>query len=232
MAEGEFREASRVLTSVLSAAERKALTWMARRLPGRVTSDQLTLLGFASMLGAAGCFAAARWHPAALLGVPVLLALNWAGDSLDGTLARVRNQPRPRYGFYVDHVADAVGSAALLGGMALSGLVTPLVALLLLAAYLLVSVEVYLATYCLATFRLTYGGLGPTELRVIIAVGTLAAWRTPHATLLGRPWLLLDLGAAVALAGLTVVLLVSAARNTLALHRAEPLPRPAPGDCR
>ena len=47
--------------------------------------------------------------------------LNWFGDSMDGTLARVRGQQRPRYGFYVDHVVDVLGAVAMMVGMACSG---------------------------------------------------------------------------------------------------------------
>ena len=120
--------------SVLAAAEKRALVWMAKRLPPWITSDHLTLLGFASMFSAGMAYWAASQNRMALPLVVVALALNWFGDSMDGTLARVRNRQRPRYGFYVDHVLDIVGAFFLLGGLALSGYMSPLVAMGVLVA--------------------------------------------------------------------------------------------------
>ena len=115
--------------SILAAVEKRALVWMANHLPRWVHSDHLTLLGFAAMLLAGIAYWAAHRNRLALLVVVIALAVNWLGDSLDGTLARVRNQQRPRYGFYVDHVLDIVGTLFLLGGLALSGYMCPLLAL-------------------------------------------------------------------------------------------------------
>jgi hypothetical protein len=127
--------------SILAGAEKKALIWMARRLPHWINSDHLTMLGFAAMLIAGVAYAAANRRPLALIFVVLALALNWFGDSLDGTLARVRNQLRPRYGFYVDHVLDMVGTFSLPGGLALSGYMNPLLALGMLAVSLTPSCE-------------------------------------------------------------------------------------------
>lgn len=107
--------------SLLAGIEKRTLVWMARRLPDRVTPDMLSGLGLAALLGAGASFACARFWPPALVAVVVCLAVNWFGDSLDGTLARVRGIERPRYGYYLDHVLDIVGSAALVGGLAASG---------------------------------------------------------------------------------------------------------------
>src|SRR5882672_6104704 len=133
----------------LAAAEKLALVWMARRLPASVGSDHLTLLALASMGAAGAAFWAARAWPPALGLVVAALALNWFGDSLDGTLARVRRHERPRYGFYVDHVLDIIGATLLFAGLGLSGYMSPMVALALLVAYLLLLVETFLATYTL-----------------------------------------------------------------------------------
>jgi PAS domain S-box-containing protein len=154
---------TRVNTGVLAAAERRALVWIARRLPAAVNSDHLTLLALAGMAGAGGAFWLARSWPPALTLVVVCLAVNWFGDSLDGTLARVRRHERPRYGFYVDHVIDIVGTTLLVGGMALSGFMSPIVALTMLVAYLLVSAEVFLATAVTSTFRMSFLKIGPTD---------------------------------------------------------------------
>ena len=119
----------RVNRSLLAVVERRVLVWVAERLPTRIHSDHLTALSVVGTAVASLSFALARLFPVALLGVAVGLAINWFGDSLDGTLARVRRQERPRYGFYVDHVLDVVGATMLMGGMALSAFMTPLVAL-------------------------------------------------------------------------------------------------------
>ncbi|HEV3139876.1 MAG TPA: CDP-alcohol phosphatidyltransferase family protein, partial [Vicinamibacterales bacterium] len=153
--------------SLLANAERRLLVYLARRLPSSVTSDQLSLLGLLSMPAAALAFVAIPrtwWGAPALV---VALAANWFGDSLDGTLARVRNQQRPRYGYYVDHAIDLAGTAVLLIGIAASGAMSPVIAMTLLAAYLLVAAETYLATHAVGVFRISFAGFGPTELRIV-----------------------------------------------------------------
>src|SRR5690349_20031476 len=107
------------------------------------------------------------------------VVLNWFGDSWDGTLARVRNQQRPGYGFYVDHILDSLGSVALMGGLALSGFMSPMVAISLLVLFLLLSIQSYLATYTLGEFQMSFWSFGPTELRVLFALGNLAVLRWP-----------------------------------------------------
>jgi phosphatidylglycerophosphate synthase len=209
--------------SILAAAEKRLLIAIARRLPTWVTSDQLTLLALGAM-GAAGAGFALSGLDHRALAVPVLaLAVNWFGDSLDGTLARVRKAERPRYGFYVDHVVDLAGTALLLAGLAWSPFMSPVVALSLLAAYLLVSGELFLATAVHGVFRLSFAGVGPTELRILLAVGTLALVNDPRVTVgaLGT-FRLFDVGGVVAVAGLLVALGVAAVRNTRALARLEP----------
>src|SRR5919108_2924914 len=120
---------TRIHTSLLAAVEKRCLIWMAERLPAWASSDQLTALGAVAMLGAGISYWLGGAHPLALLVVVAMLAINWFGDSLDGTLARVRKQERPKYGYYVDHVLDAVGFAALMGGLALGGHMSALIAL-------------------------------------------------------------------------------------------------------
>ena len=218
----------RVNTGVLAAAEKRVLVWMARRLPPWVNSDHLTLLALLSMIGAGGAFWAARYWPPALALVVAALALNWFGDSLDGTVARVRRHERPRYGFYVDHVLDVVGISLLIGGLSLSGYITPVIGLVVLSAYLLVSAEVFLATSVSGRFHMSFLSVGPTELRIILAVGALAIYVKPQVTVLGvGPLLLFDVGGGAAAVGLTAALVTSTIRTTRALYRAEPLPRPS-----
>lgn len=208
---------------VLAAAEKRVLVWLAQRMPSRVNSDHLTALAAVGMLACAVGFAAGAWNRAALLAVILGLAVNWFGDSLDGTLARVRNCQRPRYGYYVDHVLDAAGILVLVIGLAISGFITPVVALALLTAYYLVSIEVYLATHALGRFRMSFWKLGPTELRVVLAVGALRLMTDPHVTIAGSEYLLFDVAGVVAAAGLLVTAAISAASNTRALYRLEPV---------
>lgn len=212
--------------SILAGAEKSALVWMAQRLPRWINSDHLTLLGFAAMLSAGVAYGMANRYRWALLFVVFALAVNWFGDSLDGTLARVRDQQRPRYGFYVDHVLDMVGTFSLLGGLALSGYMNPLLALGMLAAYMTVAAEEFLSTHVRRVFHLSFLGFGPTELRIILAAGTLYLLYNPwvHLGSLGV-FRLFDVGGVVAIAGLALKLVVSATVNTHALYLAERLPR-------
>jgi phosphatidylglycerophosphate synthase len=215
----------RLNTGFLAAAEKSLLVWIAGRLPAWVSSDHLTLLALVAMAGTGASFWLSRYWPPALAVVVLCLAINWFGDSLDGTLARVRKHERPRYGYYVDHVLDVFGMGLLVAGMALSGYMTPVIALSMLAAYLLVSAEVFLATTVSGTFRMAFLKVGPTELRILLAVGALMLFTRPRVTPFGLgPFLLFDVGGVVATAGLIVAFLTSAIRGTRELYRAEPLP--------
>ena len=211
--------------SLLAAVEKRALIWMAERLPPSVGSDHLTLLGLAAMLGAGLAYWAAGTQPLALWGVVMALAVNGFGDSLDGTVARVRNQQRPMYGYYVDHVIDIIGALFLFGGLALSGYMTPLVALGLLIGFLMLSAETYLATHACGIFRISLLRVDPTELRILLAVGTVCLLYKPWVVVGGTPYRLFDVGGIVAIAGMGLALTFAVARNTRDLYRAEPLPR-------
>lgn len=212
--------------SPLAAFERRALIHMARRLPGWVSPDHLSGLGLAAMAGAGLSFWAAQYWMIGLAGVVLSLALNWFGDSLDGTLARVRKQERPRFGFYVDHVIDLAGATMLFCGLGASGFMSPLVALGVLSAYLLVSAEVYLATHVRGVFKMTFLGVGPTELRILLAVGVVAlAWRPMVSPFGFGPFRLFDVGGVVAIGGMGIAFVVSSIHNTRALFVAERITR-------
>jgi len=212
-------------TGLLAAVETRTLRWIARRLPSRVNSDHLSALGLGGMAAAGLSFAAFPFSSWAVVGVIVALVANWFGDSLDGTVARVRQQQRPKYGFYVDHMIDLAGTTFLLAGLACSGLMSPFTAALALAGFLLVSAETYLATHASGVFRMSFLGFGPTELRILIAIGALKAATDPSISLgaLGSIRLF-DLGGAIAAAGMAFVFVVSAIRNILALSAADPRP--------
>jgi phosphatidylglycerophosphate synthase len=216
-----FTPAQRAHTSLLAAAEKRALIGMAQRLPQWVNSDHLTVLGFVALVAAGGSYWAASREPLALLAVIVFLFLNWFGDSLDGTLARVRNKQRPRYGFYVDHILDAIGTFFLLGGMALSGYMSAAVAFAFLTAYLLLSIEIYLATHTIGTFHLSYWRFGPTELRLLLIAGNLAALRNPMVTMAGYSWRLFDVGFVIGTVALAVILIQATVAHTRQLYREE-----------
>jgi len=208
--------------SPLASLEKRVLVWIAQRLPRRVGSDHLTLLGLAAMIGVGTAFAASSRDPGFLYLVPPLLAVNWFGDSLDGTVARVRNRQRPRYGYYVDHIVDIVGAVALFAGLANSGGMQPVIALALLVAYVAAMAEVFLATHVTHVFRLASFGFGPTELRLVLAVGALALVGRPVVQVPGIGGVaLFDLGGVIAIAGIGLAFVVSAARTALALAREE-----------
>jgi archaetidylinositol phosphate synthase len=222
--ERSFAAAARINRSLTASLEKRVLEAMSRRAPGWVTSDRLTALGLAAQCAAGLFYAVARWHRWALLLVIVCIALNWLGDSLDGTLARVRKQQRPRYGFYVDHVVDLFGASALMCGMACSGFVHWPVALGMLIAFLLLSAESYLATYTFSRFEMSQGLCGPTEIRILLALGTLALLRNPWAVVFGHRLLLLDIGGAIAFVCMLGTVMGIAVRHTAQLYREEPLP--------
>ena len=220
----QFQEAGRAQVSLLAPLEKKVLVWMAHRMPPFINSDHLTLLGFLSLLGAGLSYWYARYNKAGLLMVCGFLALNWFGDSLDGTLARVRNRQRPRYGFYVDHVVDMFGTFFLVSGLALSGYMSSRIAFGCLLAYFMLSIEVYLATYTIGTFHLSFWKFSPTELRILLAIGSLVLLWRPNAHILGYSAPLFDVGGAIGIAGMALLLVIAVIRHTVHLYRAERLP--------
>lgn len=220
-----FVPAARIQQSLLAPLERRALDWLARHTPRAINSDHLTLLGLLAMIGAGVAYRAVAWNPAMLWLATLCLALNWLGDSLDGTLARYRNQQRPRYGFYVDHMVDVLGTLALLLGMGSSGLMHLWVAIAMLIAYYLLFAEVFLATYTLGHFRISVGFFSPTELRVLLAVGNTVAFFKPVCHLAGRQFLLFDAGCLCGAVGMAAIVAVMAVRHTAQLYAQERIAR-------
>lgn len=214
-----FGNARRIQLSLVSAAEKHALIWMAERAPAWINSNHLTALGLAGQIMAGALYALAASHRYCLLGAIACLAVNWLGDSLDGTLARVRQQQRPRYGFYIDHLLDSFGAAALMSGLALSGYINPWIAVGLLVAFLILSIQCYLATCTMGEFHLSFWHLGPTEIRILLAVGSLALLRWP--VVLGGQLRLFDVGGGVALAVMALMLVFFTVKNAHQLYREE-----------
>jgi phosphatidylglycerophosphate synthase len=214
-----FCQAKRLQQSMLAGWEKRLLVWMAERTPAWINSDHLTFLGFAAQLMTGLSYSLARSNRFWLIGGIGFLALNWFGDSMDGTLARVRQQQRPKYGFYVDHILDSIGAVALMGGLALSGYMAPEIATGLLVLFLLLSIQSYLATYTLGEFRMSFWSFGPTELRLLLGLGNLAVLRWPLVS--HGHFRLFDVGGAIGIAGMTAMLLLFTARNTLRLYNEE-----------
>jgi archaetidylinositol phosphate synthase len=219
-----FTPARRVNRALTASIEKRALQWMAHRAPHWLSSDQLTVLGLSAQIGAGAAYALSRYNRFALLLVILCLMFNWFGDSMDGTLARVRCQPRPRYGFYVDHMVDIFGSVALMCGLGFSGFVHWHTAVAMLIAFLLPSGESYLATYTLSRFQLSQGIFGPTEIRILLIVGNLALLHNPYSTVFGHTMLLFDLGGAIAAGCMFATAILLTVRHTAELYREEPLP--------
>ncbi len=218
-----FRTAERIQQAFTARWERRALLWMAERMPACINSDHLTGLGFAAQFLAGVTYSLARFSPRWLLAANFFIALNWFGDSLDGTLARVRNQQRPRYGFYVDHVIDTFGAAFLVGGLALSGYLHWMVAAAMLLAFLMCSIEVYLATYTLGKFQLSYGPFGPTEIRIALCIGNIVLMYKPWVHFFGHYVRLFDIGGLIAATVILGIMVISALRHTRQLYREERL---------
>ncbi len=211
----------RIQQSWVAGVEKRALVWIAERTPAFISPDHLTALGLIAQIGAGVSYALSGSYPVALLAVIGCLALNWLGDSLDGTLARTRHQLRPRYGFYVDHMVDSFGSLALMGGLALSGYMHPVIAIGLLIGFLMLSIQSYLAAHTVGEFRLSFWKFGPTELRMLLAVGNLALFWKPQVHLFGNVWRLFDIGGAIGIAGMAVMVIVATLENTIRLYREE-----------
>jgi len=222
-------DAKRELTFLLAEPERRLLRKIAVRLPAWVTSDQLTALGVLAATGAGVAYALSGLHAGWLWVASAMLVLNWFGDSLDGTLARVRFAERPRYGYYLDHVVDAYATAAIGIGLGLSPFVSLGVALGLVVVYLALSINVYLESAVFGAFRLGYGRLGPTEVRLIlIAVNAGLALHRHVVGTAGVPIRLVADGLLAALALVMLAMLaVRFARNLRNLARLEPA-RPGP----
>ena len=217
-------DAPRSKQFVLARAEARVLTWIAERLPAWVKPDHLTGLGVLAAVGIATAYLLSNGDKTWLWAASALLVVHWLGDSLDGTLARVRKTERPRYGYYLDHLVDALATALIGLGLGLSPYMLLAVGLTIVIAYLILSINTYLETHAFGVFALGYGGIGPTEVRlVLIALNTLIALGV------GLGFSVAELGLTVldliglAIAGAMVAALIGrAARNLKRLAELEP----------
>ena len=217
-APAENADAPRAKQFVLARPEARVLVWIARRLPAWVMPDHLTGLGVLAALGIAAAYVLSNGDGAWLWAASALLVVHWLGDSLDGTLARVRGTERPRYGYYLDHLVDAFATAAIGIGLGLSPYMLLAVGLVLVVAYLILSINTYLETHAFGVFTLGYGRLGPTEARLmLIGVNTLLVLGLADFGVS-----LLDM-AGLGLAAVMIAALVGrAARNLKRLSQLEP----------
>ena len=232
--ENKKENAVRIQTSILNAAEKKALVWLAERQPKWMTSDILTFIGtFGAIVIAAGYILASKniqflWLSS--LG----FVINWYGDSLDGTLARVRKRQRPIYGYYLDHTIDCINEMIMFVGVGLSGLMHFDLAIAIYIFYLLLTVNVSVNAHLKGEFKLTYAKLGPTEFRIIaILLNTILILATPLRTfcwnvvLFNHPLALsaLDLGGAFILLVLVVMYITTIVSDARGYAKMDPMPK-------
>ena len=178
--ENNKADAVRIQTSVLNALEKKVLIWLAERQPRWVTSDMMTFIGVLGAVVIAVGYILTSQNINFLWLSSLGFIINWYGDSLDGTLARVRNTQRPIYGYYLDHTVDAINEVMIFVGVGLSGLMHLEIALLALVMYLLMTINVSINAHLKKEFKLTYASMGPTEFRIImIIINTVFATITP-----------------------------------------------------
>jgi phosphatidylglycerophosphate synthase len=219
--------ATRKLTFLLAEPERRLLRWIAGRLPRSWMPDHLTAIGVLGALLVGGGYALSPGHPGWLWLASVGLAINWFGDSLDGTLARVRRIERPKYGYYIDHMVDAFNTAVIGAGIGLSPYVSLSLAMLVVILYLALSINIYLESSVLGVFEIAYGIFGPTEVRLLLILANSALFA-------GALWA--DLAAAsvariangtllVASGAMLLVLTARFSRNLMRLARMEPAHR-------
>ncbi len=216
-----YKPERRILQGLTAGPEKRLLLWMAARTPRWINSDHLTLLGLVSMFGAGAAYWMSQQDRRWIWVASACIVLNWLGDSLDGTLARYRHEERPRYGFYVDHVVDAIGTLALFAGLAAGGIMSWPIAAALVLSYYLLFIEVGLATHTLGEFKISAGLFGPTELRLLLLAGNTKAAFSANVHLLGQVFLLYDIGGCVAIIGMLGIFAARTLHHTRTLYLKE-----------
>jgi archaetidylinositol phosphate synthase len=219
-------DSPREKTFLLARHETRVLEWLAARVPARVMPDHMTALGVLAALGIGAAYWLSHHDPAWLWVASGLLVVHWLGDSLDGTLARVRRIERPGYGYYLDHLVDAGGTIVIGIGLGLSPHMSLVTGLAIVVAYLALSINTYLETHVFGVFSLGYGRVGPTEARLgLLGLNiALACGLTFH--LAGLSVIdVVGLGASALMLG---ALAVRAARNLRVLAAREPAGRVRP----
>jgi len=224
--EKEFAPAQRrIQESLLAPYEKRLLVFIAGKIPTIINSDHLTLLGFISAILCGVFYYFSKFNHNSLWMVNALIFLNWFGDSLDGTLARVRNKQRPRYGYYIDHILDALSTSAILWGIAYSGLINQSLALLTLTIYLIISINSYLSANVFGSFQISYLKISPTELRILMIVGNILVYFKPMVRIFSYNFYLFDVGYSIGLIILFIMLIIHMIRNAVRLYCEESVKR-------
>jgi archaetidylinositol phosphate synthase len=213
-------DAPREKTFLLARHEARLLERIARRLPAWVTPDGMTALGVAAAVGIGAAYWLTARDPAWLWVASGLLVVHWLGDSLDGTLARVRRIERPRYGYYLDHLVDAGATIVIGAGLGLSPYMSLVTGLAIVIGYLALSINTYLETQVFGVFSLGYGRVEPTEARAALIGLNLALLGGATFEVAGRG--LIDLVGLGVAALMVAALGVRAARNLRELAAREP----------
>src|SRR2546428_2444788 len=214
----------REMTFLLAGVERRVLQRLAERVPRTIRSNHLPALGMLGAAGAGTAYALTTYNPAWLWVASLMLGVNWLGDSLDGTLARVRGTQRPKYGYYLDHVVDAFSTAVIGLGIGLSPYVNLGLALGLVVVYLALSINVYLESSVVGVFKISYGRTGPTEVRLLLVIlnttlALAALWEVQG------PWpiaLVVNWTLAILLTGMVALFIGRFARNLYRLAKPRP----------
>ncbi len=221
MEKGFVSAQKRIQESFLAPYEKRLLVFIAGKIPIRINSDHLTMLGFISAILCGVFYYLSKFNHNYLWVVNVLIFLNWFGDSLDGTLARVRNKQRPRYGYYIDHILDALSTSAILWGISYSGLINQLLALLTLTVYLIISINSYLSANVFGSFQISYWKISPTELRILMILGNIFVYFKPMVKIFSFNFYLFDVGYSIGLIILFIMLIIHLIRNAVRLYREE-----------
>lgn len=219
----KFRSHIRINESIFGSLEQKALLKLAEKMPNWVTPDLMTGIGFlATLIIFLGYWLSNR-HPGYLWLANLGFILNWVGDSLDGTLARYRHIERPQYGFYVDHTTDALGQIIIITGLGISPYLTFTVALLAVIAYLLLSIHVYIRTYVVGVFRISYLRMGPTEVRMILILFNTAMFffGIPRIEIFSHTVILYDVLALIVIGIMFLLFLVHSIKGAVQLQNAD-----------
>lgn len=211
----------RVQESLLAGYEKKLLISIAKRLPLYINSDHLTILGFIAAILTGVFYYLSKFNNNYLWVVNILIILNWLGDSLDGTLARVRNKQRPRYGYYVDHILDALSTSAIMWGLAYSGFINNTLALSTLTIYLIMSINAYLSASVFGSFQISYWKISPTELRILMIIGNSYIYYKPKLKLFSYEFLLFDIAYGIGLIILFFMLIIHLIINSYKLYKEE-----------
>ena len=217
-------EHERTSQFILGPFEKRALPWLAARLPRRVVPDHMTMLGLVASTFIAVAYMLSNRDARWLWAASIALVVQWFGDSLDGTLARFRKIERPRYGYYLDHLTDAYSTLAIGLGLGLSPYMLLSVGLGIVTSYLILSINVYLETYVFGEFSFSYGKLGPTEVRVLLIIlNAVAFYVGPNEfELWGIGMTALDVVGAIIAVAMLLLLLGRASGNLARLAKLEP----------